>query len=161
MSCHLLTTQRSTSRANLNTLFHNANEDIKNVSLWLQSNKLFLNITKTNYMLFSANSNLKKPDNLSLYVNNVEISYVTSKGHGPTKYVKFLGIMLGDNLTWQYHISMLCSKISYSLYVLNKIKNILLAYTLRTLYYTFVQSHLNYGIMAWGNSKSITRLQKL
>ena len=32
---------------------------------------------------------------------------------------------------------------------------------LKTLYYTSIQSHLTYGIQAWGNGNTVTKLQTL
>ena len=150
-----------TSGSNLNQVFHAVNNDIMHIQQWLVSNKLYLNVDKTKYMLFSPNHKLTKPNNLNITINNSPITYVSSKDKNVPEYIQFLGITLDDKLSWNKHISMLCSKLSKSLYTLNKVKNILPKTSLRTLYFTLIHSQINYGILAWGNSPSITRISKL
>lgn len=146
---------------NVKNLFELVNRDLKNVQRWLHANRLFLNIKKTSYMTFSANQNYNKPIELDLYLNNTPISYVSTREQNNPKLIKFLGVIMDDTLSWNKHIDMIASKISRSLYVLNKIKNILPTDSLRTLYFTTIQCHLNYCILAWGNGKSIIKLHKL
>ena len=42
------------SHKNLDTLVAKINEELENVTIWLQLNKLSLNLTKTNFMLFKS-----------------------------------------------------------------------------------------------------------
>ena len=71
---------------------------MEKISEWFQANKLSLIIKKTNYTLFHKNSTkddlpLKLPD-LKI-VNNV-LKRQTS--------IKFLGVMLDENISWKEHI---------------------------------------------------------
>ena len=66
-----------------------------------------------------------------------------------------------DNETWSKHIAAITSKISKSLFAINKVKYILTHYALKTLYFSLVQSHLQYGIQAWGNASTISKLTVL
>ena len=91
-----------------------------------------------------------------LYINNKPISRV-----GDTEEQKsftFLGIHMDETLTWKHHIGKVCSKISYSNYIINKVKHILPKSSLHTLCLTIVQSHLNYGLHIWGSSNSIGKV---
>jgi len=66
--------------------------------------------------------------------------------------VKFLGITMDENLEWRPHIASLETKLSFSLYRLNRLKNIVPKYCLKLLYYSFFYSHMNYGVMHWGTT---------
>ena len=66
---------------------------------WFSINKLYLNLGKTNYMLFRG----RPPDlELHLKINNAEIPKVTA--------TKFLGIVIDDRLNGKPHIQSVKSK---------------------------------------------------
>ena len=68
---------------------------------WLQANKLVLNITKTNYMVFTN----KFIDTDDLIIN-IDTSRILRVSH-----VKFLGVIIDDSLTWKEHTGVICNKI--------------------------------------------------
>ena len=59
----------------------------------------------------------KKETEITLSINNTNIERVNE--------IKFLGIMLDENLTWKSHINYVKNKVSKSLFILNKSKYIL------------------------------------
>ena len=81
----------------LNTLQKVVNKELRHVKKWLDANKLSLKYNnKTNFVIFhSAQNSL----NHSI---NIKIGNQYDK---QAKYVKFLGLLLGENLSWEYHIS--------------------------------------------------------
>ena len=58
------------------------------------------------------------------------------------------------------HFQNVCSKISRSNYIINKVKNILPKSSLRTLYSSLIQSYINYGIIIWGCSYHTEKVNK-
>ena len=68
----------------------------------------------------------------------------------PVKTVKFLGIYLDENLTWDYHIKYIRNKLSKNLFILKRVRHCLPTHSLRTLYYSYIHSVLVYGIAVWG-----------
>ena len=58
--------------------------------------------------------------------------------------VQLLGIHLDEHLNFNYHTNFLCNKLSRSLFCIRRAKNILTPTALKTLYFAFIQSHLNY-----------------
>ena len=136
------------SGKHIKTLFQTANIELEKIAIWFQANKLSLNESKTKFTLFHKSWD---KDNLSLKlqilkINNFEIKRTTS--------VKFLGIMVDENLTWNDHIHILENKL---------LKNIGLLYranTMTTLYFLFFHSYLNYGNIAWA-SKTKSKLRKI
>ncbi len=57
---------------------------------------------------------------------------------------KLLGIHLDEHLNFNYHTNFLCNKLSRYLFCIRRAKNILTPTALKTLYFAFIQSHLNY-----------------
>ena len=80
----------------LDSLTRVINKEPCKVRSWLDCNKLALNIDKTNFvLLYSPRRKLTDAIDIKLGKKNIS----------RTKYVKFLGILLDEHLTWKYHIS--------------------------------------------------------
>ena len=71
------------------------------VETWLNTNKLSLNISKSNFVLFHPPQK-KVNDAIKLYVNN---TLLEEKNH-----VKYLGIMMDSNLNWKSHATNIAKK---------------------------------------------------
>ena len=72
------------------------NYELKHVKKWLDANKVALNVDKTNYVIFHSP---QKP----LYENSA-IKF--GKQHvKKAKHIKFLGLLLDENLSWKHHLS--------------------------------------------------------
>ena len=137
------------SSRNLVHVIQNISVDLKHLTEWFKSNKLSLNISKTNYMLFTKN-NKDYEQNINLRLSNENITRVNS--------TKFLGMIIDDKLNWQDHISHTKNKMSSGLYALNKSKHVLGKNHLKTLYHSLIHPYLSYGILLWGSaSKSLTK----
>ena len=85
-------------------------------------------------------------------VENPELIYAIERIYngGTTKSFKLLGVLLDEYLSFEFHIDMLCSKISKSLYIINRVKNMLPRKILLTLYFALVHSHLTYCVSIYG-----------
>ena len=68
---------------------------------------------------------------------------------------KFLGIMIDENLSWDPHIKYLKQKLSCATGILNRIKDSIPTKLHKNLYHTLFESHLCYGITAWGGISDI------
>ena len=122
---------------------------------WLCATRLSLNIKKTNCCIFSPSSK-KYTCNKIVSLNNQTITQIGEQNKDDA--IKFLGIYIDRHLTWKKHINIICSKISKATFVINRVKYFLPHCALKSLYYTLIHSHMTYGIQAWGNSTSITKL---
>ena len=67
-------------------------------------------------------------------------------------FTKYLGILIDNKLTWNYHIKHANLKISKGIGILAKLRNYLSKKILRTLFYAFVQPRLDYGLLVWANA---------
>ena len=68
------------------------NEELVKINTWLQLNKLSLNLTKPNFMLFKS-SNKKITKKLNIKIKDHYITQVKS--------TKFLGTIVDDQLKWK------------------------------------------------------------
>ena len=79
------------------------------------------------------------------------------------KYFKFVGHVIDDKLNWDGHIEHVSKKLASSNFAINSSKNYLPLKIRKTLYYSLIESHLNYGNLLWGcsNKKSISKIENL
>ena len=80
-----------------------------------------------------------------------------------TKYFKFVGIHLDEYLSWEYQINHIHSKLSSGNFAIVQSKNFLPIKIRKTLYNSLFKSHLDYGILGWGNVSSgkLKRLRQI
>ena len=152
------------SHTDVNSLFANANVHMKNLHKWLCINMLCLNTDKTKYIIICPRQRKYDTANQHLNINGHEIAQI--KGNGREKSIQFLGIHIDEHLTWKFHIQHIHTKISRTLFAINKAKHFLPKTALRTLYQSLIHSQLLYGITAWGpaihttNNNTTFKLQK-
>ena len=134
----------SYTHENPHTLFEVVNNDLSKAVDWFRANKLSINASKTHYLIFHSRYKTFPDIPFDLKLGEETIQRVDC--------VKFLGLFIDDKTEWNYHTSHIEGKISRQLYILNSIKNILPLSTRKTLYYSFVYSHLNYGVIHWSTT---------
>ena len=128
---------------NLNQLFIYMKQDFANVVDWFRANKLSVNLSKTNYIIFRPrNMTIQNLDEFNLSFGNTVIKRVDVS--------KFLGIFVDSNLNWNSHVEHVCSQVSKSLYILRSVKKCLPKWVLKMLYYAYYYSHITYGLTLWG-----------
>ena len=96
-------------------LIYRANLELSAFSEWCLANRLTINTDKTFYMLFT-NTTTKYQPLPRLTILDKDITQVSK--------TKFLGVTFDNNLTFKYHISNLCLKLSWSIALLLKIKKL-------------------------------------
>ena len=95
------------------------NVEPQKMSIWFKANKLSLNLTKTKWTLFHSEKKKR------LIANDLPILYIDNFEIVRESVTKFLGIFIDKNLTWKYHIERVCDKVSKSIGIMYKSKNIL------------------------------------
>ena len=125
----------------LTRLTKTVNKELEKVKTWMDCNKLALNIDKTNFVLFHAPKK-KLPDLIPLKFGKKNIKR--------TKYVKFLGVLVDEHLSWRYHTCELRKKLSRTIGLFFKLRHWNPLPTLVCLYNSPFSSFLNYGIIVWG-----------
>ena len=119
-------------------------------------NKLSLNIDKTNYIIFHSSS---------INVSSGSDIRIGKKCIKRVKFVKFLGLLLDEHLSWKYHLSELSKKLARTCGMFFKIRNLLPLDVLVCLYNALFLSFLQYGLIVWGQTYAsyvdpIFKLQK-
>ena len=80
-----------------------------------------------------------------------------------TSHIKFLGIILDENLTWNLHINEICNKLKRYFHIFYNIRHLLSKDNIKTIYYALIYSEIKYGISVYGQASNIklNKVQKL
>ena len=116
------------------------NSVLNSLSLWVDTNRLLLNLKKTHYMIFTRLRN--NFDHLLFKLNDVVIKR--------EKETKFLGVIIDEGLTWKRHITTVRSKMSRYLGIMYKLRTLIPLKARMLIFHSFIQSHLNYCSLVWG-----------
>ena len=110
------------------------------------SNDLYMNVTKTQTLLFSNKNN----ESLTITYEDNDLE---SKDD-----VLFLGVHVDKRLDWKCHVDFLANNISRYCYALRVITNHISEKAALLAYYAYVHSRIQYGIIFWGNSCDVDRI---
>ena len=125
-------------------------DGLNSLNQWFLSNRLTLNLNKTNYIVFKTKN---KPNiDITLNIGATPINQVS--------FSKYLGIIIDEKLSWKDQINALSKKISMKLGILYYLKSKLPSDILKILYYSFIYPHIHYCICIWGFARK-TILQPL
>ena len=147
------------------TIFFHSNsiDDIKSkgktimtqLTNWFKANKLTLNSEKSSFTIFKSGK--KAIPNLP---NQIEFLDQHIKRASD---IKFLGIILDENLTFNQHIKEICNKLKRLFHIFYNIRDYLSNENIKTIYYALVYSRIKYGISVYGQAcnTKIKRIQRL
>ena len=65
---------------------------------------------------------------------------------------KFLVVLTDENLSWKNHVEVIKNKISKSIGILYRNKEIIDKRNLKQLYFAFIRSYINYASIAWASA---------
>ena len=111
----------------------------------IDANKLSLNVEKTNFMIFHSINNR---------IGENPIIKIGKKTTQRAKFVKFLGLLLDENLSWKFHLKELSKKLARTCGVISKVKSLLSPDVLLCLCNSLFLSFAQYGIIVWGNTSA-------
>ena len=94
------------SDSNINNVHATVNMELVGVDNWLKANRLSLNVSKTSYMIIS-----KKKNAIDIRIRDLNLTKVST--------VKFLGVTLDENLTFDDHVKNITTKIFKSVCILS------------------------------------------
>ena len=119
--------------------------EMNKLSTWFKTNRLSLNVSKTNCMIFGRSN---QPDHHRVYIDNIVIERVNCN--------KFLGVIIDSKLSWSDHVSYIRHKMSKNLSVMYIVKWLLNNSALYMIYCTLVLPYISYCCEIWGKR---TRLE--
>ena len=134
------------SHRNILDLYNTVNSELKKVYDWFVVNRLSLNTKKTKYILFHK---MYQRDNIPLRLPEILIN---EKKLQRKQVTKFLDVILDENITWKSHINSIETKLSKSIGIIYKVRQFLNYNCLKNLYFSMIQSHINYCNIVWGST---------
>lgn len=139
--------------SDLNLMENHINYDLKAIQWWFTENKMCLNVDKTKYINFSLRRKFYFNDYLLYKCVNCLTKPTRCetfcKEVGRTTSIKYLGLTLDQEVNWKVHISNLKSKLNSSLRLFYFLRDLCDENILRMLYFSIVQSRIEYGISFW------------
>ena len=135
-------------RSDKHSLKEPLEEDLSNITDWLNCNKLSLNFDKTFSVVMSTNRSLT----LQLRINGQPIA--------PAESSKYLGLYLDSRLSFDRHISHVRSKLSQKTGIIARIRHFLPKHVLLQYYNCYIKPVLQYGLVVYG-CVSLNKLQPL
>ena len=107
---------------------------------WLQANKIALNVNKTDIVIFrSPRKQITKKMNFRLSGQKIRQKTCT----------KYLGVLIDEHLLFKDHINFLKQKLNRANGILAKLRHNLSSGTIRTVYYSPLDTHLRYACQVW------------
>ena len=140
------------SHRSYHELLLTVNRELLLVADWFKANKLSLNLTKTNYILFCSRRKSSPQQKGNIQIDNVDIPQVTS--------VKFLGVYVDQHITWNNHIEQIAKKIAKNVGVISRISYLLPTNILLTLYHCLIHPYIAYCNMIWASNYN-SRLHRI
>ena len=107
-----------------NSISKNINDELGKISNWLAVNKLSLNASKSNYMVFHHKQKHCNSDSIPiLEINRTQIKLI--------KEFNFLGITINEYLDWNYHTIKIANKLSRAIGFMHKFRTIIIIIIIR------------------------------
>ena len=130
--------------------------EFTNILNWLKENGLSLNFIKTKFMLIGSIQKIQPLNNLiAIRVNGRLLKRV--------KRIKYLGLIVDENLTWDDHIDYISVKIRGNIDILKRMKLTFSPESLVLLYKALIEPYFSYCNTVWGycNETLLDKLQGL
>ena len=157
-NCLRLTSPRMfADDTNITFALNGLNLELRSLNIWLISNKLSLNIAKTEFMVIGSNQRLN-----SFSDNQVNVE-IDAKLITKVKDAKSLGVIIDEHLSWSNHVGDLSEKISSAIGALKRIRPYISKRTALQIYQALILPHFDYCSSVWGdcNLTLSDKLQKL
>ena len=134
---------------NLKSLETIVNCELFKVVGWLIANKLSLNITKTNYIIFHP---YQKRINYNICIKAYDSRTKTFFDLERKDHVKYLGVIIDEHLSWKHHINYIALKISRNIGIISRLRHFVPLKTLLSIYNSLISPYISYGLIAWGQA---------
>lgn len=132
--------------------------DFPRIIAWCNSKLLTVNFEKTVFVPFTCYA-----DTLPNYDTITIVSHQRNIVLRSCDRVRYLGVVIDCHLRWNHHIDYVSKKIRCMLGSFKFYRDVFDESQLKTLYYALVQSHLTYGLIAWGGATDshLAKLQNI
>jgi len=133
------------------------NEELINVCDWSLANKLTLNAKRSNYVIFHPyQQKIQSVINLKVFDNEYKAFRILER----KQFVKYLGVLIDSNLSWNHHVANVALKISKTIGIITRLRHFLPTSVLLNTYNSLIHPYLSYSLVVWGQA-SKTNLDKM
>ena len=116
-----------------------------------------LNIKKSNFVIFHPyQKRLNYKINLKIRDNKTNTLIPLEE----KDYVKYLGVLIDNNLSWRFHIDHITLKISKTIGIISRLRHLVPLSTLLNIYHCLIHPYISYGLSVWGQTAK-TNLDKI
>ena len=119
-------------------------QDLHEIDRWMDSNKLTINIRKTQYMIISGHH--KKFESIDIRIKDSPLIR--------TKSYKYLGVKIDQNLNYSQHINNLAGTVKNKIRSITRISHFLPKGIVMTLYKSLITPHFDYASTIWGSAST-------
>ena len=137
-------TNFSISSHDYNSMIPALNNELEKIVDWTVANRLTINTSKTELLLFS--NRITPHTDSDVYLGGHPVKYVEN--------ARFLGVTIDTNMNFKPHINNLVSKVSKHGGKLYKIKDNMPLPARMTYYNSFILPYLSFNILHWGNTNN-------
>lgn len=138
-------------------VYTKAEQGLAHVADWLKHNLLTLNAKKTKYIAFHKTARSQPEPSKTLKLHHCMASPQNYFGCNcqtvdRTDSIKYLGVTVDENLSFEIHVSNVAARIRKNIYVMKNLINSATKETLLLVYKALSQSLLMYCIRVWGGA---------
>ena len=155
IQCHMLAddTTLNFKDKSIDKIQASLQTSLNEINIWCKNNHMVINTSKTKSMVITTQQKHSRSQlKLQLKIGNNQIDQVNQH--------KLLGVTIDESLKWNIHINNIAKKISKTLYLLYRLKNVIDTQTKLLFFNAFIKCHIDYCSNSWGNADR-TCLKKL
>ena len=126
---------------------------LNELNIWCKNNGMVLNTAKTKVMLITTKQkrNSLSNDDIELNYNDDQLQTISNS--------KILGVFVDNNLCWSEHVKHITKKIASNIWLLSKIKMYLSLEHRVQFYKSYIQPHIDFCNIIWGNASGANKLR--
>ena len=126
---------------------------LNELSNWCKNNGMVLNTLKTKVMLITTKQkrNGLNKDGIELQYNDDPLQSIAND--------KILGVFVDNNLSWSEHVKHISKKIASNVWLLSKIKMFLSQEHRIQFYKSYIQPHIDFCNIVWGNTTETNKMK--
>ena len=133
------------------------NEELKTIECWLRQNSLFLNVYKTEAIVFGTSPRLPNIYSFTISVNGTYIKRVSQ--------FKYLGVVFDERLSCNDHVKFILAKAGKRVGVLGRIRYCITWHSAKIIYTSMIRPIVEYCDKVWGccgqaNKNALESLQR-
>ena len=141
------------SGTSIDNLKIKAQKELDRVEAWFNANRMQLNSKKTKFILFNL-TKAKRSEPFTIKLGEDNLCRVSEESD--EKFVRLVGVLLDEELSFKHHIAHIKSKLCSLNFVMARSRNVLPPYIRMLIYNALVKSVLEFACILYGSAKKST-----